>query len=72
MLWMSVREDESSVPTARGGPTASWTSRTSPSVIPREDDGSLWLVEQYRYPVGRRAWEFPQGSWGHGTTRFAV
>lgn len=35
-------------------------------VIPREDDGSLWLVEQYRYPVGRRAWEFPQGSWGEG------
>jgi 8-oxo-dGTP pyrophosphatase MutT (NUDIX family) len=21
------------------------------------------LVEQYRYPVRRRAWEFPQGSW---------
>ncbi|WCN84568.1 NUDIX hydrolase [Micromonospora sp. LH3U1] len=23
------------------------------------------MVEQFRYPVGRRAWEFPQGSWGH-------
>jgi 8-oxo-dGTP pyrophosphatase MutT (NUDIX family) len=28
--------------------------------------GGLWLVEQFRYPVGRRAWEFPQGSWAAG------
>jgi 8-oxo-dGTP pyrophosphatase MutT (NUDIX family) len=24
------------------------------------------MVEQYRYPVRRRAWEFPQGSWSQG------
>ena len=36
-------------------------------VIPRDDLG-VWIVEQYRYPVGRRAWEFPQGSWGTGTS----
>ena len=34
-------------------------------VVPRDVDG-VWLVEQYRYPVRRRAWEFPQGSWGSG------
>lgn len=27
------------------------------------DDGGFWLVEQFRYPVRRRTWEFPQGSW---------
>lgn len=32
-------------------------------VIPQDADGRFCLVEQYRYPVGRRAWEFPQGSW---------
>ena len=32
-------------------------------VIPQDEQG-VWLVEQYRYPVRRRAWEFPQGSWG--------
>ncbi len=32
-------------------------------VIPQDEDGRFCLVEQYRYPVGRRAWEFPQGSW---------
>jgi 8-oxo-dGTP pyrophosphatase MutT (NUDIX family) len=32
-------------------------------VLPRWQAG-FWLVEQFRYPIGRRAWEFPQGSWG--------
>jgi len=31
-------------------------------IIPRDGEG-FWLVEQYRYAVQRRAWEFPQGSW---------
>ena len=31
-------------------------------IVPYED-GKVHLVEQYRYPVGERFWEFPQGSW---------
>src|SRR4051794_9227242 len=31
-------------------------------IIPLDGEG-FWLVEQYRYAVQRRAWEFPQGSW---------
>jgi 8-oxo-dGDP phosphatase len=34
-------------------------------VIPAED-GGFYLVEEYRYPLGRRAWSFPQGSFPHG------
>ena len=34
-------------------------------VIAAERDG-FWLVEQFRHPLGRRAWEFPQGTWGAG------
>lgn len=34
-------------------------------VLPYERDG-FWLIEQYRHPVGRRCWEFPQGTWSHG------
>lgn len=30
-------------------------------IIPRQDD-RYTLVEQYRYPVEQRLWEFPQGS----------
>src|SRR4051794_30183138 len=31
-------------------------------IIPFDGD-HVWLVEQFCYPVGRRYWEFPQGSW---------
>src|SRR5262245_20997466 len=31
-------------------------------IIPVDRTG-IWLVEQFRYPVGARYWEFPQGSW---------
>ena len=41
-------------------------STTSPLVIPYTGEG-FWLVQQYRYPVGGRAWEFPQGGWPPGT-----
>ena len=33
-------------------------------VVPLHPDGSLQLVQQYRYPIGTRCWEFPLGSWG--------
>jgi 8-oxo-dGTP pyrophosphatase MutT (NUDIX family) len=35
-------------------------------VLPAERDG-FWLVEQYRHPIGRRTWEFPQGTWTAGS-----
>jgi len=60
--WMTVRED-----TVRraDGTTGGYGVVDKPDfalVIPRTSSG-FWMVEQYRYPVGRRAWEFPQGSW---------
>src|SRR5580698_5332831 len=38
-------------------------------VVPAEN-GGFYLVEEYRYPLGRRAWSFPQGSfpWGEEGT----
>lgn len=59
--WIRVREDE--VRRADGSPGL-YGVVDRPDfalVIPRDEHG-LWLVEQYRYPVGRRAWEFPQGA----------
>ena len=64
--WMSVREDEVVLPDGTAGSYGVVDKPDFSLVVPREDDGSLWLVEQYRYPVRRRAWEFPQGSWGQG------
>lgn len=36
------------------------------AVVIAEQDGNFHLVEQYRYPIGRRSWEFPMGGWPHG------
>ncbi|MDI6098933.1 NUDIX hydrolase [Actinoplanes sp. NEAU-A12] len=60
--WMSVREDD--ILHADGSP-GSYGVVSKPDyalIIPR-DGGLLHLVEQYRYPVSERFWEFPQGSW---------
>ena len=61
--WMSVREDGVVLPDGQPGLYGVVDKPDFALVVPREDDGSLWLVEQYRYPVQRRSWEFPQGSW---------
>lgn len=31
-------------------------------IVPRHQDGSYQLLQQFRYPVGDRFCEFPQGS----------
>lgn len=65
--WMRVREDHVE---RNDGTTGIYGVVDKPDfalVIPSAPEG-FWLVEQFRYPVGRRAWEFPQGSWGAGRT----
>lgn len=59
--WMSVRED--GVRRADGS-TGTYSVVDSPDialVIPVDGD-RLHLVEQYRYPVTARRWEFPAGT----------
>ena len=65
--WMSVREDRVRRADGSDGIYGVVDKPDFALVIPRDEHG-LWLVEQYRYPVRRRAWEFPQGSWGNGTS----
>jgi hypothetical protein len=63
--WMTVREDQVE---RDDGSTGIYGVVDKPDfalVIPAADNG-FWLVEQFRYPAGRRAWEFPQGSWSLG------
>lgn len=63
--WMTVREDHVRLP---DGSTNLYGIVDKPDyalVIPIDDDG-MWLVQQYRYTVRRRAWEFPQGGWPPG------
>src|SRR6516165_1247944 len=61
--WMRVREDAIR---RRDGSTGIYgvVEKSDFVVIaPLEDDGRLHLVQQFRYPVRSRYWEFPQGSW---------
>ncbi|MFB0619100.1 NUDIX domain-containing protein [Streptomyces sp. AGS-58] len=60
--WMSVREDDILRPDGSTGRYGVVDKPDYALVIPRQD-GRLHLVEQYRYPVQGRYWEFPQGSW---------
>lgn len=61
--WMRVREDQVERDDGTPGLYGVVDKPDFALIIP-EDAGGFWLVEQYRYPVRRRAWEFPQGSWG--------
>ncbi|MEQ3550873.1 NUDIX hydrolase [Pseudonocardia nematodicida] len=60
--WMTVREDGIRRQDGTEGVYGVVDKPTYALVIPRDDDGRLHLVEQYRYPVGERRWEFPAGT----------
>ena len=65
--WMRLRRDEIE---RRDGSRGTYAFVQKPHfalVIPAEDDG-FHIVEEYRYPIGRRTWSFPQGGWPHGET----
>jgi ADP-ribose pyrophosphatase len=60
--WMRLREDEVLRADGTPGVYGVLSKADFAIVIPRHDDGSFTLVEQYRYPVGERCLEFPQGA----------
>jgi 8-oxo-dGTP pyrophosphatase MutT (NUDIX family) len=58
--WIRLRKDEIEF---RDGSRGSYAFVEKPDfalVIPAEG-GGFHLVEEYRYPIGRRSWSFPQG-----------
>lgn len=59
--WMTVREDTILRPSGAEGLYGVVEKNDFAVVVPVQD-GMLYLVEQYRYPVGGRYWEFPQGA----------
>ena len=65
--WMRLRRDEIQ---RRDGSRGTYAFVEKPDfalVIPAENDG-FHLVEEFRYPIGRRTWSFPQGGFPHGTS----
>ena len=63
--WMTVREDEVEFADGSPGRFGVVAKADFVTVIAAERDG-FWLVEQYRYPIGSRQWEFCQGGWPAG------
>lgn len=65
--WLRLREDRVSYPNGSVGVYSVVDKPDFALVLPFADDG-FWLVRQYRYAIGHREWEFPQGGWPHGVT----
>ncbi len=63
--WLSVREDKFQ---RSDGTTGVYGVVDKPdfAIVIAEQDGLFHLVEQFRYPIGRRSWEFPMGGWPTG------
>lgn len=60
--WISVRHDEVTDPSGRRGVYGVISPRSfALGVLPIFDDGTVLLVGQYRYPLGRYSWEMPEG-----------
>lgn len=60
--WMRLRED--TVRRRDGSPGLfGVVEKTDFVTVAAVQDGMVHLVEQFRYPVGRRCWEFVQGMW---------
>ncbi|QEN13121.1 NUDIX hydrolase [Mycobacterium sp. ELW1] len=59
--WMSVREDIVERPDGSTG-IHGVVDRPDYAVVIAVDGDRLAMVEQYRYPMGARRWEFPMGT----------
>jgi ADP-ribose pyrophosphatase len=59
--WMRVRED--GIARADGSQGIyGVVEKPDFALVAAIEEGSVYLVEQYRYPVGARHWELPQGA----------
>jgi ADP-ribose pyrophosphatase len=60
--WMRVREDSIRYRDGSAGIYGVVEKSNFVVIVAVEDDHRIHLVEQYRYPVGARYWELPQGA----------
>ena len=59
--WMVVREDDIRRPDGSGG-IYGVIDKPTYALVVATDGERFRLVEQFRYPIGLRRWEFPQGT----------
>lgn len=61
--WMTVYEDQVRFPDGHESHYGVVKKPDFAAIVPVDAAGRLHLVEQFRYPVGLRLWEFPMGAW---------
>jgi 8-oxo-dGTP pyrophosphatase MutT (NUDIX family) len=59
--WMTLREDDIRRPDGSIG-IYSVVDKPAYALVVAQDGDRFHLVEQFRYPLGERRWEFPQGT----------
>ncbi len=60
--WIGVREDQVLRPDGTPGIYGViHFANLAVGVLPVDDQGRIWLVGQYRYPIDRYSWEIPEG-----------
>jgi 8-oxo-dGTP pyrophosphatase MutT (NUDIX family) len=60
--WISVREDKVITPAGKDGIYGVVTFKNKAiGVVPLDDEGNIYLVGQYRYPLDEYCWEIPEG-----------
>ncbi|MDQ1708807.1 MAG: ADP-ribose pyrophosphatase [Frankiaceae bacterium] len=68
--WLALREDTVQRADGSRGIYSVVDKPPMAIVLPIDDDPvegrGVWLVEQYRYTLGRRMWELPQGAYESG------
>jgi 8-oxo-dGTP pyrophosphatase MutT (NUDIX family) len=69
--WLRLRVDDVEYPDGTAG-VYSVIEKGDFAIVLAAERGGFWLVEQFRYTIGRRVWEFPQGSWPAGRTGSAL
>lgn len=60
--WMRLREDQILRSNGQRGIYGVVEKEDAALILPI-DGGRIWLVEQYRYTIGERVLELPQGGW---------
>ncbi|MFI7442148.1 NUDIX domain-containing protein [Nonomuraea indica] len=65
--YLRLREDRIRRPDGSPG-VYTYLDKPDFALVIAVEDGGFHLVEQYRYPVRARSWEFPQGTFPHLAT----
>jgi ADP-ribose pyrophosphatase len=58
--WVRLREDAVTLPDGYESVYA-FVERPRYAIVAAIEDGHVWMVEQYRHPIGVRQWELPMG-----------